>query len=318
MTYDPAEVRAAQEHFGFARPVLIEKDWHILRAMRAIAATDAAPFQLIFSGGTCLARAHKLIRRMSEDVDFKIVPVDAVPMSKSQRRKQLAELRDKITTSLQVAGFPIDPADSTQLRSRDDNRYTVYQLQYATPEKKESHLRSTIQIELNYATLRLPRVELPIASFVTEAFSRAPEISSLACVSVNETAAEKLISLTRRTAMEIAGLSRAPDPTLVRHIYDLHVTRGHCDIPTVIMLAKEIMRQDAEEFRNQFPAYLDNPIQETRRALAALQNEKLYAQRYAEFVQLMVYGERPSYADAMQTVSSLTDSLLASISSSQT
>lgn len=317
MTYDPAEVRAAQEHFGFARPVLIEKDWHILRAMSAMVATDATPFQLIFSGGTCLARAHKLIRRMSEDVDFKIVPVDSAPTSKSQRRKQLAELRDKITARLQAAGFPVDPADSAQLRSRDDNRYTVYQLQYGSPEEEESPLRPTIQIELNYATLRLPRVELPIASFVTEAFSRAPEIPALACVSVNETAAEKLISLTRRTAMEIAGLSRAPDPTLVRHIYDLHVTRGHCDLATVIALAKEIMRQDAEEFRHQFPAYLDNPVQETRRALAALKNEKLHAQRYAEFVQLMVYGERPSYLDAIQTVSSLTEDLLASISPSQ-
>lgn len=48
MTYDPAEIREAQEYFGFARPVLIEKDWHIIRAMSAIAATDAAPFQLIF------------------------------------------------------------------------------------------------------------------------------------------------------------------------------------------------------------------------------------------------------------------------------
>ncbi|HMN44647.1 MAG TPA: nucleotidyl transferase AbiEii/AbiGii toxin family protein [Povalibacter sp.] len=155
MTYDPAEVRAAQEHFGFARPVLIEKDWHILRAMSAMVATDAAPFQLIFSGGTCLARAHKLIRRMSEDVDFKIVPVDTASISKSQRRKQLAELRDKITAQLQAAGFPVDPADSAQLRSRDDNHYTVYQLQYGSPEEEESPLRPTIQIELNYATLRL-------------------------------------------------------------------------------------------------------------------------------------------------------------------
>lgn len=314
MTYDPAEIRETQEYFGFARPVLIEKDWHIIRAMSAIAATDAAPFQLIFSGGTCLARAHKLIRRMSEDVDFKIVPIDADSVSKTQRRKQLAELRDKITASLHAAGFPIDPADSAQVRSRDDNRYTVYQLQYATPGEEESPLRSTIQVELNYATLRKARVELPVASFVAEAFGRAPEILAIPCVTVEETAAEKLISLTRRTAMEIAGLSRAPDPTLVRHIYDLHITRERYDNPSVVALAKEIMSQDAEEFRNQFPAYRDNPVEETRRALAALEKEEVYANRYAEFVQLMVYGERPSYVDAMQSVASLTKDLLVALS----
>jgi hypothetical protein len=31
VNYDPAEILAAQEHFGFARPTAIEKDWHILR-----------------------------------------------------------------------------------------------------------------------------------------------------------------------------------------------------------------------------------------------------------------------------------------------
>lgn len=70
--------------------------------MRAMAATDAEPFQLIFSGGTCLARAHKLVSRMSEDIDFKIVPIGADAISKTQRRRQLAELRDKITWSLRV------------------------------------------------------------------------------------------------------------------------------------------------------------------------------------------------------------------------
>jgi len=53
---------------------------------------------------------------------------------------------------------------------------------------------------------------------------------------------------------KLPGSSRASDPTLVSHIYDLHVTRGHCDIPTVIALEEKIMLQDADKFRNQFPA----------------------------------------------------------------
>jgi predicted nucleotidyltransferase component of viral defense system len=125
VTYDPADVRAAQEHFGFARPAPIEKDWHVLRAMRAIIGIDAGPFKLVFAGGTCLARAHKLVYRMSEDVDFKIAPLDSGPVSKSKRRKDLGNLRDRITGSLRTAGFPIDAADSAQLRSRDGNRYIL-------------------------------------------------------------------------------------------------------------------------------------------------------------------------------------------------
>ena len=148
MNYDPAEILAAQEHFGFARPTAIEKDWHILRAMGAI------------------------------------------------------------------------------------------------------------------------------ASFVAEAFNRVPEITSIACVSVAETAAEKLVSLTRRTAMELAVVARVRDPTLVRHIYDLHVTSAYYDVTEVAQLAREIMPNDPEEFANQFPAYRENPMEETRRALAALETEQ--------------------------------------------
>jgi hypothetical protein len=70
---------------------------------------------------------------------------------------------------------------------------------------------------------------LPVTSFVAEAFARAPEIPVIDCVSVTETAAEKLVSLTRRSAMELAGLSREPDHTLVRHVYDLHMIRDHID-----------------------------------------------------------------------------------------
>lgn len=109
-----------------------------------------------------------------------------------------------------------------QLHSRDANRYTLIQLSYESGEISGS-LRPAIQVELNFARLREATISLPVASFVAEAFSRPPEIASIDCVSVTETAAEKLVSLTRRTAMQIAGISREPDPTLVRHIYDLHM-----------------------------------------------------------------------------------------------
>jgi hypothetical protein len=65
VNYDPAEILAGQEHFGFTRPTAIDKDWHILRAMGAIASTGAAPFKFVFAGGTSLARAHKIVHRMS-------------------------------------------------------------------------------------------------------------------------------------------------------------------------------------------------------------------------------------------------------------
>ena len=308
MSYDPLDIVAAQEHFGFASPAPVEKDWYILRAMHAIASVDAGPFRLVFAGGTCLARAHRLVRRMSEDVDFKVAPLDGGPGSTSKLRRELGRLRDRITTRLQAAGFEIDPADPVQLHSRDANRYTLIQLSYESGEISGS-LRPTIQVELNFARLREATISLPVASFVAEAFTRPPEIASIDCVSVAETAAEKLVSLTRRTAMQIAGISREPDPTLVRHIYDLHMIRGHYSAESVARLAQQIIPLDAEEFGNQFPSYRDNPEAETRRALEALSADAQHAQRYADFVRMMVYGEKPSYEEALSTVTTLAQRL---------
>ncbi len=111
MHYTAADLRAVQDHFGFLRPEPVEKDWHVIQTLAAITALDADPFTLVFAGGTALAWAHRLIRRMSEDVDFKIVPVVSVPASRSEHRTYLRALRDKVTAALQAAGFVFNADD---------------------------------------------------------------------------------------------------------------------------------------------------------------------------------------------------------------
>jgi hypothetical protein len=61
-----------QEHFVLPSPTLVEKDWHVVQALAAITAANTAPLRLVFSSGTALSRAHRLIQRMSEDIDLKI------------------------------------------------------------------------------------------------------------------------------------------------------------------------------------------------------------------------------------------------------
>lgn len=48
----------------------IEKDWHVVRALRLLNGLQSQGLQLAFGGGTSLAKAG-LIKRFSEDVDFK-------------------------------------------------------------------------------------------------------------------------------------------------------------------------------------------------------------------------------------------------------
>lgn len=121
----PGNLRPVADFFGLVGTAPVEKDFHVVRALAAVASIDAAPFTLVFGGGTALARAHKIIRRMSEDVDFKIVPCPAAAVSRSILRQQLGTLRARVTDALLAAGFAFDPADPACTRSRNENRYTM-------------------------------------------------------------------------------------------------------------------------------------------------------------------------------------------------
>src|SRR5205814_3248679 len=99
------ELSEAQLHFSLPSIALVEKDWYVVKALTAIAAADTTPFRLVFGGGTALSRAHCLIRRMSEDIDLRIV-ADGTPPRTAYRR-----LRDAVTGALLGAGFRFDPTN---------------------------------------------------------------------------------------------------------------------------------------------------------------------------------------------------------------
>ena len=61
---------------------LVEKDWHVVRALAVIAAVDHAGAAPAFSGGTSLSKGWGLIKRFSEDIDFKV----AMPAATSGAR----------------------------------------------------------------------------------------------------------------------------------------------------------------------------------------------------------------------------------------
>lgn len=297
------ELLEVQNHFNLPSPVLVEKDWHVVRALAAINTADVKPFRLVFSGGTALSRAHRLTRRMSEDIDLKIVSEE--PRSRTELRK----LRDNVTSALLKAGFQFDPENAAHRDSGNASRYTLYRLPYTPLLIGEGALRPEIQIETAVWPLRLPSVELSVTSFCAEAFKQPPELPSIPCVALVETVAEKFVALTRRAGAELAEAGGPRDKTLVRHVYDLHVIRSHYDPSEVIALAREIMRADVEAYGHQFPAYRENPVAETLRAVAGLTTDDRFASHYAVFLRDMVYGEIPDYKTALATVSALADGL---------
>lgn len=93
--------------------------------------------------------------------------------------------------------------------------------------------------------------------------------------------------------MAVAQGSR--DRTLVRHVYDLHITRTHYHASEIIALVKDIIPSDVAGYGNKFPAYRDNPIAETIRAIHNLATDEEFARHYSDFLRDMVYGEAPDF-----------------------
>jgi Nucleotidyl transferase AbiEii toxin, Type IV TA system len=225
-------------------------------------------------GGTALSRAHRLIERMSEDIDIKIVSEGPPP------RPALRRLRERIAGELLKAGFKFDPRNPKHLKSNYESRYSVWPLRRAP-------------------------IELPVISFLAEAFKRPPEVPAIACAAIEETAAEKFVALTRRAGAVLAGAQSERDPTLVRHIYDLHAIREHYEAADVAALACKIMHSDAETYGHQFPAYRNDPLAESLRAVEGVAADADFAGDYTNFRRDMVYGEAPDFETAIATLKKL-------------
>jgi len=288
-------IAEVQEFFGLPTPALVEKDYWVVKALAAIAELRIDGVQLVFSGGTALGRAHRLIRRMSEDIDLKIVAQE--PLT----RPQLRGIREQITACLHRAGFNFDPQSEEFLVSRNGSRFMQYRLPYPSVMPAEEGLRPGIQVELTVAQLRVPAVNLPVSSFVAEGLGRAPEITGLPCTTIVQTAAEKFVALTRRIGEErLMGDER--DHTLLRHVYDLVVIREHYDHAEVGAMIPLIMADDVATYGARYPMYMEDPRGETLRVIAVLGEDPSYSARFEEFHRLMVYGDKVQFEAGLATL----------------
>jgi predicted nucleotidyltransferase component of viral defense system len=293
-----------QQHFGLPSPALVEKDWHVVKALAAIAAADTAPFRLVFGGGTALSRAHGFIERMSEDIDLRIVGVE------KPTRGQLRKLRRTITQALLDAGFAFDPENPEHRTTMHEGRYTIYRIPYEPVADGKGALRPEIQIETAVFPLRRPAIERPVTSFIAGGRGQPSEVAAIECASIPETAAEKFVALTRRAGAELAGLRDKRDPTLVRHIYDLHVIREQYDAADVAALAQEVMVADAALRGKDFPAYEVDPVGETLKSVEGIAADTEYRTAYAKFCRDMVYGnDVPDFDTAIATLKTLAQHL---------
>jgi predicted nucleotidyltransferase component of viral defense system len=80
-------------------PVFIEKDWYAQYILGVIANFESDEFQPVFSGGTCLSKGYRIIDRFSEDIDFRMRPLQD-KLTRSYRSNYQDRLVEAVLASL--------------------------------------------------------------------------------------------------------------------------------------------------------------------------------------------------------------------------
>ncbi|MGL0925292.1 nucleotidyl transferase AbiEii/AbiGii toxin family protein [Vibrio vulnificus] len=273
-------------------PAIIEKDFWVVALLAELAKVSPEYHQMVFSGGTALAKSNVKILRMSEDVDIKLIPNQAFDelsraKKKAVRKAWVNEIEQAITHSERF---------TVETRSvRDEYRYVEFELRYPQQFSQVPCLRPIIKLEL-IETIPLLDVESrSIQSLVAELYQQPHEVSSFDCLSVYATLVEKIISMLRRTMSVKRNTERSDDVALVRHIYDVHcITKlTMSELNSIDGLFKAVLEEDIARFGNQHAEFVANPKQELQLGLKELEENPIFRQRFQDFVTPMVFNTEP-------------------------
>jgi predicted nucleotidyltransferase component of viral defense system len=309
-------ITAAQLQLGLSAAV-IEKDFYVTQIIHSLAGIENEYFQLIFAGGTCLAKAHRLVKRMSEDIDFKVVFKSKEAFSKTRLLKMLKEFRTQITESIVFPGVTM-----TNSAVRNEGKYMRIDLTYPTLFDSNEVLRPHLLLEFTLSETRLPTKELGIKSIIEDTITIDPisPSSPINCISVNETAIEKWVSLTRRISA-IHKKYDADDATLIRHLYDLNAIQQAAVLDNSFFdLANVIVEQDGKQFRNQHPEYASEPINEILNSINLLKTQTIWKSRYQNFIDAMVYDRNyvPDFDTSIASIETISHEVIQEIRSTST
>ncbi len=294
---DPQRVEQLAAELGTA-PGLIEKEWHVVRAIGVIAALDHEGARPVFSGGTSLSVGWGLIQRFSEDADFKIAMPDAA--NPSQARAQRHRCRERVLAALAAADFrPLGAL-------RQASRFFSADFSYPNTFEPASTLRPHLQIEMTFEAPKLPPVPRPIRSLIARAQGAAPEVPAFPCVDPIETAADKLSALAWRVCSRERGAPN-DDPTVIRHLHDLAALESHVgSAPHFAQLLREAADADTGRGAGRAPVEVSARF---RRMLERLDTDPLWAGEYDRFVQNVSFAaaeEIIRFNDAVEAARRLT------------
>jgi Nucleotidyl transferase AbiEii toxin, Type IV TA system len=267
---------------------LVEKDWYVVRAIGVLAAFDHGEVKPAFSGGTSLSKGWGLIKRFSEDIDFKVAIPPAASRSKDRNLRR--GYRERILGALQAAEFEL----SGDVLKADEDRFFSADFAYPGEFVAGQGLRPHLRVEMSMNPSMLPPVGRPIRSLIAELQQHPPEVAAFACVDAVETAADKLSALAWRVCTRRHG-EENDDPTIIRHLHDLAALETHVAAsPAFSQLVQRATLADTGRRGGSAPAAA---AERFAMMLDRLQRQKFWADEYAEFVRQVSFARPDEVID---------------------
>jgi hypothetical protein len=283
-------------------PDMVEKDMHVVKALKLIASLNGiCGFVPVFSGGTSLSKAHELIMRFSNDIDFKVTWQNTAISPQAMTTLRNTFVSEHLVPTFAANGLKL--VDKIKKWGRDgEDRYFMMLFEYEPESKYQLQLSPDIKIEITFeSTRRLPVVK-PISSFVAKALRKTPEVEAIHCVDPLETAADKISAFLWRAKRDSILPEAKRDATLVRHLHDLVALRPVIDAAGLDFFAETaamIGREGTERLktRNFDSAASFNAISNE------LRRDDAWRRQYERFSLSFAYGDeskRIGFESAME------------------
>lgn len=262
-------------------PSFVEKDYYTVKILKELSGIEYENTTLAFSGGTCLSKAYKLIKRFSEDIDFRIIT--DLHFTKSQRKQFRQFMIDKFK-----AIEDVELLENT-LQKGNESKFFSFYIKYPKSFDAKDSLRENLKIEFSFENALLPVKKFNIQSFIDE-FTKNNEQVELNCISPIEIGANKLSALIWRIDVRNkTGLqsNSENDATIIRHLHDLAALEHLILNNDFINSVKYSIEMDKGRGGSNKHISIPEFAQQTLNSLKAY---KIYSREYKDFVDALSFA----------------------------
>jgi len=263
-------------------PSFVEKDLYVVDVLKVISELNFDDANIIFSGGTCLSKAYKKIKRFSEDIDFRI------NTSHNFTRAEKRNLRAFVITALNtVEEFKV--LENTLIKRNESNFFSI-DIEYSKSFEINQALRPNLKLEFTFDNVLLSVQKLEVKSIISEFVKDYPS-TYIDCISPVETAANKLSALLWRIDIKdrtkkSGGIEN--DPTIMRHLHDLSALENEVLNSDFITILNSSFEMDKGRHGSNYHRELKEFLKIT---LDKLIQDKEYKKEYELFVNSMSYAK---------------------------